>query len=459
MRHVGTMLVLFAGATIAPAADWPQWMGPKRDGVWRDASLPDAFPKDGLKPVWSVPILAGYTGPAVVGDRVYLTDRSLAPGAKLGGAFSKERVEGTERLLCLNAADGQTVWTRDYPCAYTVSYATGPRCTPTADDGRVYFLGTMGDLHACDAATGEILWKKNFVKDYGARVPQWGFACHPLIDGDNLICVGGGDGKLVVAFDKKTGAEKWTALTCPGDFGYCPPAIHDFAGTRQLVVWHGTSINGLDPATGKKLWSVPFECKMSLNVAMPRVVNGDRLFCTSFYNGSILLKVKPDAAEVVWKGKGKSERPSQSADLHAIMATPYVDGNYAYGVCSYGELRCLDVTTGERLWSTNAATRGRKTPPAVAAKETPNEAQPWAERWAHAFLIPHGDKCVLFNEQGELILAKLSPKGYEERGRTTLIEPTNKLPGRPVVWSHPAFAGTKVYVRNDERLVCYDLAK
>lgn len=452
-------MVLFACTAVTNAADWPQWMGPKRDGVWRDAGILDSFPKDGRKPVWSVPIGAGYTGPAVVGDRAYLMDRSLAPGAKLGGAFSKDRVEGAERLLCVNVADGKTVWAKDYPCPYAISYAAGPRCTPTVDEGRVYFLGAMGDLHACDAATGKILWKKNFVKDYGAQVPAWGFACHPLIDGNNLICVGGGDGKLVVAFDKKTGEEKWTALTCPGDFGYCPPVIYDLAGTRQLVIWHGKSINGLDPLTGKKLWSVPFECKMSLNVAMPRVVSGDRLFCTSFYNGSVLLKVNADGAEVVWKGKGKGERPALSADLHAIMATPYVDGNYLYGVCSYGELRCLDVTTGERLWSTNAATRGRKTPPAVAERETPSETQPWAERWAHAFLIPHGDNCFLFNEQGELILSKLSPKGYVELGRMTLIEPTNKMAGRPVVWTHPAFAGTRVYVRNDERLVCYDLVK
>lgn len=117
------------------------------------------------------------------------------------------------------------------------------------------------------------------------------------------------------------------------------------------------------------------------------------------------------------------------------------------------------LKTGKRIWATNEATRGHLTPANVKANPEPSTTQPWHERWAHAFLIPHEDRTFLFNEQGELIIAKLSPKGYEELSRTVLIEPTNSLAGRPVLWMHPAFADRKIYVRNDQMLACFDLAK
>jgi hypothetical protein len=136
------------------------------------------------------------------------------------------------------------------------------------------------------------------------------------------------------------------------------------------------------------------------------------------------------------------------------MPTPVVQGAYIYGVCSYGELRCLEWATGKRVWMTMKATRGRYTPAQVAEEEEPANN----ERWSNAFLIPHADRCFLFNEQGELILARLSPQGYQEIGRTILLEPTNRMAGRKVVWSHPAFADKCIFVRNDQEIVCFSLA-
>jgi hypothetical protein len=295
------------------------------------------------------------------------------------------------------------------------------------------------------------------MKDYDANLPVWGFAAHPLIDGEKLICLAGGSpGKLVIAFDKKTGKELWAAESCPGDFGYCPPMIYEFGGKRQLIIWHSHAVLGLEPETGKRIWRIGFESKAALTAPTPRKVGNDQLFITSFYNGSMLMKVAADKAEVVWKSKAGGELPDQTTDLSSIMPTPFVDGDYTYGVCSYGQLRCIKTATGERIWETMKATRGALTPPKVAAKEEPGTS----ERWSNAFLIRHEDRYFLFNEQGDLIIAKLSPQGYEELSRTHIIDPTNTMArGRKVVWMHPAFADRCVFAKNDEELVCVSLAK
>ncbi len=287
---------------------------------------------------------------------------------------------------------------------------------------------------------------------------MWGFAAHPLVDGDKLICLAGGkDERLVIAFDKKTGKELWAAESCQGDFGYCPPMIYEFGGKRQLVIWHARAVVGLEPDTGKRLWSVPFEAKASLTAPTPRKVGSDQLFITSFYNGSMLLKVGTNKADIVWKSKAKGELPELTTDLSSIMATPVVDGDHIYGVCSYGQLRCIEAKTGKRVWETMQATRGTRTPPKIAAEPTPDDK----ERWSLAFLIPQGDRYFLFNEQGDLIIAQLVAKGYEEIDRAHVIEPTNTMAGRGrlVIWMHPAFANKCVYVRNDKELICVSLAK
>jgi hypothetical protein len=185
-------------------------------------------------------------------------------------------------------------------------------------------------------------------------------------------------------------------------------------------------------------------------------VGDDRLFVTSFYNGSMLLRVSADGAEVVWKSKAKGEGIHQTTDLSSIIPTPVIDGDHVYGVCSYGQLRCIEVNTGKRVWETMKATRGKLTPARVAERDEPDGG----ERWSNAFLIPNGDRTFLFNEQGDLIIAKLTPKGFEELSRAHLIDPTNKdVSGRLVVWTHPAFANRCVFVRNDKELACFDLAK
>lgn len=459
MRVIWTLALIVVSTGVSTATDWPQWLGPKRDGVWREDGLVEKFPEGGPKQLWKVGVGVGYAGPAVAGGKVFVTDYVPDAGTKLpGGGFAKGRFKGSERVVCRDAATGKEVWKFAYPCEYTVSYPGGPRCTPTVDGDMVYTLGAMGDLKALAVAGGKEVWEKNFMKDYDAGLPVWGFASHPLIDGDKLICLAGGSNdRLVVAFDKKTGKELWASQSCQGDPGYSPPMIYEFGGKRQLVIWHARAVIGLEPDTGKLLWRVPFDVKASLTAPTPRKVGDDKLFVTSFYNGSLLLKVGADKADVVWKSKAKGELPSLTTDLSSIMSTPVVDGSYIYGVGSYGQLRCIEADTGKRVWMTMQATRGALTPPKVAAEPEPADG----ERWSLAFIVPQSDRYFLFNEQGDLVIAKLSPKGYEEIDRAHILDPTNTMAGRGrlVVWMHPAFADKCVFARNDKELICYSLAK
>ena len=218
--------------------------------------------------------------------------------------------------------------------------------------------------------------------------------------------IGGGPGKLILALDKKTGRELWASQTCDGDFGYNPPIIYEFGGRRQLIVWHSQAVVSLDPETGKRIWRVPFASRAALTVPMARKVGDDKLFFVSFYHGSFMLKVGADNAEFVWKSSAKGERPKQTTDLSGIMSTPFVESEHIYGVGSYGEFRCLDLD-GKRIWSTMKATRGSLTPAKIAASDEPGDG----ERWSNAFIVKNGERFFLFNEQGDLIIAKLSPEG------------------------------------------------
>jgi outer membrane protein assembly factor BamB len=420
-----SVFFLLAACEQAGADDWPQWGGPQRDLVWRETGIVKKLPTTDLLPrVWSVPIGEGYAGPAVAHGRVYVMDRI--------------REAGTERVLCLDADSGREIWTHEYPSRYTVAYPAGPRNTPLIDDGRVYTIGTMGHMFCFEETTGKVLWQKNFVDDFGTVIPQWGMVATPLVDGNRLITlVGGENGALVVCFDKSSGKEIWRSLD-DAEPGYCPPMMYTFSGVKQVVVWHPRAVSSINPENGKVFWEIPFEVKAGLCIPVPRQV-GNRLFLTAFYNGPRMIEVGPDgkSAEIVWRGKSNSEQRTDG--LHAIMCTPWVTASHIYGVCSYGQLRCLDAKTGQRLWETLDATGDG--------------------RWWNAFLIPHEDRFFIHNEQGDLIIAELNRAGYKELSRAKLVEPTRKVMGRMTIWSHPAFAMKSVFARNDKELVRVDLGE
>ena len=432
LRGVAFLATIAAASLLAD--DWPQWFGPHRDGVWRENGILSSFPEDGPRVAWRTPIGAGYSGPAVARGRVFVTDRTPDSQRPKEGRKAGEN-PGMDRILCLSETTGRMLWEHRYPSRYSVSYPSGPRATPSIDGDLVYSLGTEGRLFCLDARTGNRVWERDLKTDYQAKTQIWGHAASPLIHGRHLIVMPGGANSTVVALDKRTGREIWRSLKARSP-GYCHPILIGEESRQQLLIWHPEAIESLNPETGIPLWSIPWRIRSGLTISTPRL-QGDHLFLTSFYNGATLLELEwtPPRAQVVWQSKKASER--DTTELHSIISTPVVAGDYVYGVCSYGQLRCLKLATGERLWETFAAT---------------TQGEP--VRWANAFITPHQDRYFLFNESGELIIARLKPSGYEEIDRAKLLEATNSdARGRQVVWSHPAFANRHIIVRNDQEII------
>lgn len=436
--------------TLVKANDWPQWMGENRDGVWAETGITRKLPKK-MEPVWKVKISAGFSGPAVAGGKVYVTDRVLAKGARNpDDPFdTKQKVNSTERVLCLNATDGAELWKHEYECPYQISYPAGPRCTPTVHEGKVYTLGAMGDLFCLDAKTGKVVWSKNFPTDYSAKAPTWGFCGHPLVYKNLVICLVGGADALAVAFDKDTGAEKWKALSAR-ETGYSPPTLVRGGGVDQVVIWHGQAINGLDPLTGKAHWTVGLEPLYSMSIMAPRQA-GEYLFAAGLGGAGVVLKLEKDkpAVSVVWKEKAdKNIDTSKGRGLYPVNMTPFVDGGVIYGVDQPGMLRAVELETGKRLWFTHKPVIGK-----VEAEDYKGSGS------GTAFVVKNGDHYFLFAETGDLVIAKLSREGYTEVSRAKLLDPTGAVFGRKVVWSHPAFANEHVFVRNDKEIACFALAE
>ena len=438
LRTVATVLLLSLAANILHAEDWPQWMGPNRDAVWSEEGILEKFPEGGPKKLWRVDIKGGYGGPAVADGLVYVMDYVTdADTKKLSDPGSRPEIKGQERVLCLNAKDGKEVWKHAYDCRYAISYPAGPRCTPTVHEGKVYTLGAEGDLYCFDAKMGTVVWSKNFAKDYGAKTAVWGYAGHPLVDDNRLICVVGGEGSLVVAFDKETGKELWKTGSA-SEQGYSPPTIITVGGKRQLIVWDADKISSLDPVKGTANWEQPLKPSYAMSIMAPRL-SGDVLFAGGMGGVSKAWTLKESGDQVavaeLWEGSSK-------LGIGPSNATPFIENETIYGFDAPGMMRAVDLNTGKRLWSSTAPLKVER-----------------QQRHGTGFLVKQGGRFFMFTEAGDLVICNLSREKYEELDRANLLAPTGDAFGRDVVWTHPAFANQCVYARNDKEIVCYSLAK
>lgn len=412
---------------VASSDDWAQWRGPTRDGVWHETGLLESFADGSPKRVWRTEISNGYSGPTVANGRVYVTDRVAEP-------------EEVERVLCFEEATGTPIWEHAYPCSYKgVSYPDGPRASVTISDGRAYSLGTFGHLRCLDAETGVVLWKKDPGSDYEIGMPIWGITSSPLIEADLVIVqLGGRPDACIVGLDRQTGEERWRALS--DDASYSAPIIVEREGNRVLICWTGEHVVGLNPVDGAVHWKHELPpAKMVINVPTP-VIDGNRMFLSGFYDGSYLFNLGDDglSAELVWARRGRSELKTDA--LHAMISNPLIQGAYIYGFDSYGEFRCLDMKTGDRVWEDLT----------IVPKD----------RWATVHTVRNGDRYWMFNDQGELIITTLSPDGVHEISRAKVIEPTEGQLNRGggVSWSHPAYANRHAFIRSDTELICIDLS-
>ena len=455
-RVAGVVFVAFAvvataGVATVSAKDWPQWRGAERLGLWTETGILETFPDQGLTVTWRVPVNGGYSGPAVADGRVFVLDY-VETDARV--------MNGTERLLALSEETGEVLWSHEWATTYRMlmfTYATGPRATPTVDGNRVYVTGSTGRIFCFDTETGDVIWEKDTVEDYDTNIPVWGTSSAPLVDGDRVIClVGGEPDGLVMAFDKFTGAEVWRALESNTEMGYNQPLIIEEGGARQLIVWQPRGLSSLDPETGELYWEEPFPARGNLTVA-DAVKSGPYLLVSGFYSGSLMMRLdrdRPDAT-AIWRGETNRVledgiEVAETSGLHSIITTPLIVADYIYGIGSHGQVRGLLAETGERVWEAEGLTT--------------------RNRWGSAYFVQHEDRYFVYNENGDLIIARFHPEGYVELDRTHLLDPTTRSgyggaragtafrarhgeSDRLVVWSHPAFANRHVVLRNDEEII------
>jgi outer membrane protein assembly factor BamB len=421
-----TGILIFSVCQAQEGQEWPDWRGEGRNGIWQEKNIITEFDGPVISLKWRTPLGSGYCGPTLSRGRLYVMDRITTP-------------EERERVHCFDAETGRNLWTHTYDCRYEgVGYQDGPRASVVIDGERAYALGTMGHLHCIDATSGRIVWEKDMNSEYELRMPTWGIAATPLVVDDKLILhIGGSNNACIVALDKQTGEEIWRASD--DNASYSAPYLTTQAGRKVVVVWTGDHLNGLAPETGEIYWRIPFKIKLHMGISTP-VRYKNYLFVSGFFDGSLLAELsdKELTAKIKWLRCGKNERYTDA--LHCCINTPVIRDGYIYGIDSYGEMRCLELETGDRVWENTSAVE--------------------INRWANVHFIQNGDITWMFNEHGELIISRLSPDGFEEISRARLIEPTtgqlNRM-GTGVTWTHPAFAGRHVYVRNDRELVCADL--
>ena len=319
------------------AEDWPQFRGVNRDGVAHETGLLSTFPADGLKVRWRRPVGWGLTTPVVAGGCVYVMDAELHPPA------------AKERVLCFAETTGELLWTYAYDVsfpdwAFVHGTGVGPCATPVVEGGRVYATGSSGEVRCLEAKTGKVIWQRDLGKEYTVRVLEC--RASAMVDGGLLIVpVYGKPGATLVALDKGTGKEVWKAL----DEGVASssPVIIQAGGARQLILWTGTSVTSLNPATGAVFWSVPLVTSSNDSISTP-VIEGNRLLVSG-----LMLELSADkpGATVLW--------PKNLVGMKRILthtSTPVLQGGHIYSARSHGELVCLDAATGNELWEVKTLT-------------------------------------------------------------------------------------------------------
>lgn len=390
--------------------DWPQFLGPQRNGISAETGLLDAFPSSGPKKVWQVKGGVGMSGLAVSGDR----------------ALTLVQKEGKQWLLALNAKSGETVWQSSLAPEYHNGMGDGPRATPAISGGRVFTLTGEGILAAVNLADGKTIWSHNLLEELSGKQADYGMACSPLVVGNLVIVAVGAPGATVVAKDVATGKTIWAA----GDdaIGYSSPALLEVGGRRQVVVAAGSSILGLDPTSGTVLWRYPFVTDFNCNIATPLAVK-DHIFISSGENhGSVLLALKPNRGKVevekVWASLGPK------STMRNEWQTSILVGDYLYGFDNVGgagpvsHLTCIHATTGERVWQ--------------------------KLRFGKGNLIAAEGKLFIVTMDGDLVIVRASPKEFEEMGRVAVCDSTRQA---------PALVDGMLYLRDGKNIVCLDIRK
>src|SRR5262245_6950055 len=387
-----------------PADDWPQWLGPNRDGSVPTKLAPWA---GDLKVPWHVPVGEGNSSPVVAGGLVYL--------------HTKVKDKDTERVQAFDAKTGQVKWTQEYEkTPFKPLFGEGPRATPCVHDGLLYTLGNTGVLACWEAATGKAAWKIDTLNDPKKDNLFFGISASPLIVGDNVVVQGGGTGSRgLKAFDRKTGKPAWTAGEDPAS--YAAPVLIG----KDIIALTGANLTAVSPA-GEIRWKFPFKDQLNESSTTP-IKAGDAYIASSVTAGMVAVRV-PDQ-----DGKPTPTQVWKNPTLTCYFSTPIAVGKehlfVVTGVASLTNpsitLRCVEVTTGKEVWN-----------------------KPKVGKYHAALLRLADDNVLMHDDQGDLRLLAPNVKEYQELAKSRACGPT---------WAHPAIAGGRIYVRDNKELVCLSL--
>lgn len=404
-------LILSALSLSTKADDWPQFRGPERTGISQETGLLHEWPAEGPQLVWRVDGLGnGYSGPSVVGDRIYLINN---------------RGDDDEFVHALSVRDGSEIWSKRIGKVGEPRQPQnhpGARSTPTVDGDHVYVFGSDGDLACLNSETGEIVWRHNVQTEFGGQIGKWAYAESPLVDGDVVVCSPGGSDATMVALNKHTGDVVWKAAIPGGDdAAYASTVIVETDGVKQYVEFLGKGVVGVDAETGKFLWRYDKSAEGSpANIPTP-VTLENLVYTATGRGGSGLVRLAVNQraveAEQVYLDKGLPNSIGGSVRV----------GDYLYGTNRSG-LMCVEFETGDVQWQDRS----------IGASSI---------LFADGLLILHGE------DNGDLALVEATPEEYRERGRVT-------PPGLPdrngKAWAYPALANGRLYVHDYGTLWCYD---
>lgn len=403
---------LWSGTGLAAdnGTDWPQFLGPQRNGRSGETGLIDTWPANGPKEVWRKPGGVGMSNLAIQGTT----------------AVTLVQKEGKQWLLALDANTGDTKWETPLAPEYRNGMGNGPRGTPAISGESVYAFTGEGILVAASLATGKIAWSKDTVQDLGGKPAEYGMACSPLVHDRLVIVTVGGAKGTVAAYDVKSGQRQWVTGDSPA--GYSSPALLDIGGRQQLIAFSGNAALGLQPASGQLLWQYPYETNFDCNIATPITIDGDVFLSSGENHGSVLLSLQSKGEKFniaeVWKSQG-----TKSVLRNEWQTSILLDG-YLYGLDNVGgagpvtHLTCINARTGERLWQ--------------------------KPRWGKGNLIAADGKLFFSTMNGELVIARANPKQYEEIGRKEYIGSTRQA---------PALSRGLLYLRDDAEIVCIDVRR
>jgi outer membrane protein assembly factor BamB len=425
-RSILGLVASVLAVSLVAGADWPQYRGPQRDGVSRETGLLKTWPKEGPRLVWTFKSAGtGYSGPAVVGGKVYIM------GTR----------GGDEVLLALDET-GKELWTARIAPIFDFKsnqWSRGPNATPSVDGGLVYALGSQGELICVQAADGKEVWRKNLPKDMGAEVNAigggpanmgWGFSWSPLVDGDQLVIVPGGPKGLLAALDKKNGKELWRSTASPDQATYSSPVVLTVNGVRQYVQLTQDGVVGVDAKSGEVTWTYKRATPFPDVVCPAPIVQDDKVYVTAWGAGAELLQIAPAgkafSAKVVWSAK----------EISNIQGGVVLWDKYVYGYNAERAWQCQDFATGEVKWAPNRRALGQGSLIAAAG-----------------MLFCLSEK----GGKGLVALLEATPQKYTEKGRFSLPEAAADRKSRGGVWTHPVLSDGRLYLRDQELLFCYQV--